>query len=237
MRICLKGWTGLQKFSNRCVSLSQFRFLARESRNNSRYLAARTPPPPLPSRRTGPDTSLESSFWSLHCQGSGKLPERGRREKSSIKRDSRASESAKTMADLELRQVFCTQDEQPPAHHTALLCCEDVQGGRRLRWICCRRSRILCLSCWISESLSPSSSASSSCRRMLYFISSMAAMSDSEMLKWAFSYIEQSETLWGDERKYALWLRFQLVSVLKKDKEETKTFSRSAQLPKSCSDR
>lgn len=64
---------------------------------------------------------------------------------------------------------------------------ELVDGGSRLLRICWRRRRIFCLSCWISESLSPSSSPSSSWHRRLYFISSMAAMRDSEILKWAFS--------------------------------------------------
>lgn len=141
------------------------------------YLLVRTPPLPLLSRQTGPDRSPENSSWSLHCQWSGKL---------------QTAPEYINRWDLDLDNMFCIQYTQVAAplintFYVALLCCEDAQGGRRLRRICCLRSRILCLSCWISLSLSPSSSPSSSCRRMLYFISSMAAIRDSEMLKCAFS--------------------------------------------------
>lgn len=98
-RICFNGWSGLLKFSTRCASLSQFPFLNAEKnliqwslslaagiRNNSYYLATRTPPPPLPSRPTGPDTSPENSFWSPRCQCMGKL--QGRREISFTEHDS-----------------------------------------------------------------------------------------------------------------------------------------------------
>ena len=62
-------------------------------------------------------------------------------------------------------------------------------GSRFLVRICWRRRRIFCFSSWISLSLS--SSPSSSSRHwliMLHFISSMAAIKDSDMLKWAFSW-------------------------------------------------
>lgn len=64
-------------------NLTEYRLsaIAAENRINSHYLAARTPPPPPLSRQTGPDTSLENSSWSLHCQWSGKLSEgRGRKQ-------------------------------------------------------------------------------------------------------------------------------------------------------------
>lgn len=68
-------------------------------------------------------------------------------------------------------------------------------GSRFLVRICWRRRRIFCFSSWISLSLS--SSPSSSSRHwlsMLHFISSMAAIKDSDILKWAFSWGRRAPT-------------------------------------------
>lgn len=76
--------------------------------------------------------------------------------------------------------------DEPQKHHPLSEPSSWQAGNRCLVRICWRLMRIFCLSSWISLSLS--SSSSSSCRFiMLHFISSMAAISDSEMLKWAFS--------------------------------------------------
>lgn len=101
--------------------------------------------------------------------------------------------------------------------------------------ICCRLRRIFCFNSRISRSLSSSSSWS---RRliMLHFMSSIAAMRDSEMLKWAFSYTEKQKLvtifLLQDIKDVAkFYLKFRNVSW------GFNTFSKSAQLPKSCSER
>lgn len=76
--------------------------------------------------------------------------------------------------------------DEPKTHHPLSEPISWQVGNRCLVRICWRRMRIFCLSSWISLSLS--SSSSSSCRLiMLHFISSMAAIRDSEMLKCAFS--------------------------------------------------
>ncbi|KAG9343398.1 hypothetical protein JZ751_014379 [Albula glossodonta] len=89
-------------------------------------------------------------------------------------------------------------------------CCSCAPGCCRTLRICCLRSWIFCFSCWISESLS--SSSSSSLLRMLHFISSMAAIRDSEILKWAFSCQQQTgagplkEERRGEKEREKPWL-------------------------------
>lgn len=71
---------------------------------------------------------------------------------------------------------------EPKKHHPLSEPISWQVENRCLVRICWRLMRIFCLSSWISLSLS--SSSSSSCRLiMLHFISSIAAISDSEMLK------------------------------------------------------
>lgn len=87
--------------------------------------------------------------------------------------------------DLKKREQKCSQPHSLP---------RSVSWSRFLVRICWRRRRIFCFSSWISLSLSSPSSSSSSRHWliMLHFISSMAAIKDSEMLKWAFSWGKES---------------------------------------------
>lgn len=117
---------------------------------------------------------------------------------------------------------------------------EETGGFIRVWRICNLRRRIFCLSCWISESLSPSSSASSTSLRMLHFISSMAAIRDSEMLKWAFSCSDgiwirvMKNNIWDAERKWGVCAcLFQISTAAKvllgEVADQTLTLGRSAE--------